>query len=311
MPCTLYFLARILHWYGGAGSDYVLLGLLLPICKNWLCVHSNGLVLISPLSFANQRVSMQLEMGKMGPLAIQTFEIYLFFLLPQAFVGGIVSHCESFSPSVCLVRMKRKSLFLVALVHRIFTLSLRASAVCSRQSQAPSVNWVAGFSIRLLWLQNIAKNSKAFVWCTLLDAQKDSDAVESLQLGFASFLSLTNLRNPGKTDDFCFHSVELCDTSKMFLSWGCSDRLAYSCHCVPGKTKHHQFSFSLAACRWTGVFLDYLSFGSSESIYSARATTLYLDFSHQESWMQSQKIYIMSKVLQTLQCNIDINDAWQ
>lgn len=31
-----------------------------------------------------------------------------------------------------------------------------------------------------------------------------------------------------------------------------------------------------------GVFLDYLSFGSSESIYSARATTLYLDFSHQE-----------------------------
>lgn len=34
------------------------------------------------LFFANQRVSMQLEIGKMGPLAILPFEIYLFFLLP-------------------------------------------------------------------------------------------------------------------------------------------------------------------------------------------------------------------------------------
>lgn len=60
---------------------------------------------------------MHLEMGKMGPLAIQPFETYLFFLLPQAFVGGIVSYCERFPLSVCLVRMKRKSLLLVALVH--------------------------------------------------------------------------------------------------------------------------------------------------------------------------------------------------
>lgn len=96
-------------------------------------------------------------------------------------------------------------------------MSLRASAVCSRQSQAPCGNGAPGFSIRLLWLQSTAKNSKACILHTLLDAQ-DSDALESLQLGFASFLSLTNLRNPGKSDDFCFHSVELCDTSKMFLS---------------------------------------------------------------------------------------------
>lgn len=74
-------------------------------------------MLISPLFFANQRVSMQLEMGKMVPLAIQPFEIYLFFLLPQAFVGGTVRYSESFPLAVCLVRMKRKSLLLVALVH--------------------------------------------------------------------------------------------------------------------------------------------------------------------------------------------------
>lgn len=63
---------------------------------------------------------------------------------------------------------------------------------------------MAGFSIRLLRLQNIAKNSKACVLCTLLDAQ-DSNALKSLQLGFASFLSPVKMRNPGKTDDFCFH----------------------------------------------------------------------------------------------------------
>lgn len=62
------------------------------------------------LFFPNQRVSMQLEMGKMGPLAIQPFEIHLFFLLPQAFVGGIVSHCESFPLAVMPGQNEEKEL---------------------------------------------------------------------------------------------------------------------------------------------------------------------------------------------------------
>lgn len=43
------------------------------------------------LSFANQRVGRQLEMGKMGPLAIQPFEIYLFF--PSS-SGLCLRHCQ-------------------------------------------------------------------------------------------------------------------------------------------------------------------------------------------------------------------------
>lgn len=145
--------------------------------------------------------------------------------------------------------------------------------------------------------------------CPLLDAQRDSDVLQSLQLGFTIFL-LPNVRNPRKSDD-SFHSTELWYTSEIFLSWDCSYSSQASIQLLlsPRQDKTLLVFFFIGYLQMNGCFL------ALPVLWELRID-LFWEKNHTVSWFfssrkQGHQICIMSKILHTLNCNSGINGIQQ